>query len=169
MAYCKNPQLRVGICAESTFTATVVSQRAITADFTSDTGFIADARVSVTITSEAVGALEIFSTSFATVNAFSLPFESFWGTVWTGGACPGTLLDTYDHSVTPVRYERLDDITLTYVGDQLSNVERESGDSKALTYDIDGNLITVESDYTGYRKVLSYTTGQLTRVVTEQA
>jgi len=54
------------------------------------------------------------------------------------------------------------DTTLTYTGDQLTSVLK--GDvTKSLTYDVDGNLETIDDGT--YTQTLNYTTGLLTSVI----
>jgi len=113
-------------------------------------------RTSHPLATVAEGASTPVSDLFATEGAFSSPTEPFWGTIWAGGAeASEPLINNYQHSETPVKYIRLDDIVLEYTGDQLTRVTKEEGDDKVLEYT--GALLTKVTDsYHGIIKDLSY-------------
>ena len=116
-----------------------------------------------------VGTLIPFSTLWGATNVISPPADSMWGESFKGGAAPSALITVaWEHERTPVQYGRKDDLTLSYSGDLLTMVTKESGDTLALTYDGSDNLVEVVDSYTGLKKVLSYDgSKKLTGVVRE--
>ena len=148
--------LRLGIIATPLFTASLQSDQAmgLVAEGASVVSF--SGRTSHPLAMIAEGVSTPVSTLFATEGAFSSPTEVFWGTIWAGGAnASEPLINNYQHSETPVKYIRLDDIVLTYTGDQLTQVTKEEGDDKVLEYT--GALLTkVTDNYHGIIKDLSY-------------
>lgn len=166
MARKKAASLRIGMisCSTGTFTASIELGAAFSG--TAESSFQANIQRSVPMTLSVVSDSHTFSTLFGSLNVFSGFSEVFWGTDFTTAThADQPLIFNYHHSQTPVRYQRLDDIRLTYSGETLTTVTRESGDTVQLSYDVDGNLIKVTDLYTNTIKDLSYTGDDLTGIV----
>ena len=155
---------RAGIVACPEFNASFVLEQAHSLSVEAAPDVVFGATESVPFTLSVTADNTAFSTSLQSTTDFSAPDDPLWGTCFEMGAVGEDIHVFYDRERTPVRYTRLDDTTLVYSGDQLTTVTRESGDQVQLSYDVDGNLIQVDNDYTGLRKSLSYTSGQLTGV-----
>lgn len=166
MASKKPLQLRSGIvaCSEGTFAPVMI--QALFFDGTAEPESTFNAYLSRETSAEIISESTACSTLFESSDSFTTAADIIWGTSFEFGCPDQFLLGTYEHELTPVRYQRLDDTTLTYSGSELTTVTKESGDTITLTYDVNGNLTTVDNVYTGYTKNLSYTSGQLTNVVT---
>lgn len=160
----KAQPIRMGACGAGEFIAPLAADLAMSMDVTADPAYSADARASKTMGFDHTAASSPFSTLFETVATFSMPSELFWGILGIGGAVDVPLIIAYDHSLTPVKYVRQDDIVLTYTGDDLTLVTKESGDTIVLEY-TGADLTKVTNDYLGLVKDLSYTDGKLTGVV----
>ena len=157
--------LRLGILATPEFSAALSSDQAMSmiAEGASNVSF--DGRTSHPMDMVAESISIPVSDLFATEGVFTSPTELFWGTIWTGGAEPSEpLINNYQHSETPVKYIRLDDITLEYTANKLTRVLKEEGDDKILEY-TGNNLTRVTDNYHGIIKDLSYSGNQLTSVV----
>ena len=160
----KSGSLRMGIMAESEFSANLSSDQAMAMDITAEPVVLFAGQQSHPMELTAEGASEPVSDLFAASGVFTTFTDPLWGTVWEGGAYDSDpLIDNYQHSQTPVKYIRLDDITLEYTGDQLTRVTKEEGDDKVLEYS-GTQLVRVTDNYHGIIKDLSYTGTQLTGV-----
>lgn len=160
----KSGPMRMGILAESEFSASLSSDQAMAMDIAAESVVSFTGQQSHPMALIAEGASEPFSDLFQAVGVFTVPTEPFWGTVWEGGAVASDrLIDNYQHSQTPVKYIRLDDITLEYTGSQLTRVTKEEGDDKVLEYS-GAQLVRVTDSYHGIVKDLSYNGNQLTGV-----
>lgn len=157
-------RIRLGVIAESEFLGSLQSEQALALDATAESVVSFEAEVSHPMALSAEGASTPVSGLFGSEGAFTVFTEPFWGTIWEGGAVESdTLIENYQHSETPVKYIRLDDITLEYTGPRLTRVTKEEGDEKILEYS--GNqLIRVTDNYNGIIKNLSYSGNQLTGV-----
>jgi len=158
----------LGIDAPSQFIAFLQSDQAMAMNATGGIGptdITIDGRTSHALDFIAEGVSVPVSTLFATEGYFSSPTEDFWGTIWAGGAIASDpLIHNYQHSETPVKYIRLDDITLEYTGTQLTRVTKEQGDDKVLEY-TGTQLTKITDNYHGITKDLAYAGTQLTGVV----
>lgn len=82
------------------------------------------------------------------------------------GAVAGPIFVGNDRELSPVTYEVLDDLTLTYSAGRLVSVTFESGGQVALSYGATGQLESVLDTRTGTRKTLTYASGRLSKVTT---
>lgn len=164
----RNAELRLSVVAESEFDASLQKDAALEMFATGGARFpqdvIFDGRTSHPLELDAVGASTPVSDLFGTEGEFSSLWEDFWGTIWEGGAASDDyLIENYQHSETPVKYVRLDDITLEYTGTQLTRVTKEEGDEKLLEYS-GSQLVRVTDTYVDTIKDLTYSGNQLTGV-----
>lgn len=160
----KTIPLRVGMVGQSAFYATlsVENSAAFSGTYTPELYF--DLRVSRPLEFYGEAASTPTSTLFATEGVFSSLYEPFWGTMWKNDSNSGIpLIFNYHHSQTPVKYERLDDLTLAYTGIQLTGVTKESGDSLTLEYSGD-QLVRVTNSCTGTVKKFTYSGTDLVSV-----
>lgn len=157
--------LRLGILATPVYMAALGSDQAMSMATEGASAVSFSGRTSHPMDMAVEGISVPVSDLFATESVFTSPTEAFWGTIWAGGAdVSEPLINNYQHSETPVKYIRLDDITLEYTSDQLTRVVKEAGDDKVLEYT--GSLLTkVTDNYHGIIKDLSYTGSQLTNVI----
>lgn len=160
------PILRVGVEAESEFSANLSTQAELTFSGNSGTSFHLVLHNSIPLNLITSADSTVFSTSFDTVGVFSGFTENYWPTDMTvvGSFLSAPLINNYHHSQTPVRYLRMDDIVLSYDQNQLSTVTRESGDTRQLVYDSEGRLVSVTDSYTQTKKILTYNGEELSNV-----
>jgi len=163
-----DPQNRMGVVAESEATFYLVAEEALSFDNEAAPDVIIDARVSDALNLSVLSDNQPVSTLFGVDGVFTTPTDSMWGTSIVGGAIDGPIVVAFEYEISPIKYQRLDDRILAYTGGNLTSVTRESGDVTILTYDGNDVLIQVDEDYTGHRKILSYTNDTLTRVTTEK-
>lgn len=161
----KTKPLRVGMVGQTAFSATLSVENNIAFSGTASPEASFDGYVSHPMEFSGVANSQPVSTLFATDGVFSSLSEAFWGTIWQSGqgveTCP--LIFNYHHSQTPVKYERLDDLTLAYSGGQLTGVTKESGDALTLEYSGD-QLVRVTNSYTGTVKDFTYSGSDLVGV-----
>lgn len=160
----KTRPLRVGMVGQSSFSATISVENnvAFSNTATPESKFVGFQSHPMDFSVEADS--QPFSTLFATEGAFSSLSEAFWGTIWQNGDMANVpLVFNYHHSQTPVKYERLDDLTLAYTGTQLTGVTKESGDALLLEYSGD-QLVRVTNTYTGTVKEFTYSGSDLVGV-----
>ena len=158
----KKAVLRVGMSAKPVYTFPLSSNNnsSLSIDGSSYAGF--DGYVSVSLEMYAESFSTAFSTLYGTYGTFSAVTDYVTLSNNSGGTNP--LILNYDHSQTPVKYIRFDDVVLSYESGNLISVTRESGDVTELSYDADGRLLLVTDTYTDVAKHFDYTGDDLTGI-----
>ena len=162
----KPKSLRFGVFSEGTLTATPTQDMAISAYIQADGQLDANIYLSRPLEIAVQAEAGPKSTDFGDIFG---PFtESGLEMAIISGFLTGNMIVGNDREVSPVTYEILDDTTLTYVDGVLSTVTSEAGQTVSLTYDVNGNLTEVYNTRTGTTKVLEYTNGELTKVISKK-
>lgn len=158
--------LRIGIVADSAFFATLSVQNEISFSGSPSPEFSAFGHSAVPMELSVVAVCQPVSTRFDSAGVFTAFDEIFWNFDMSAQIPTDcVLIPNYNHSQTPVKYSRLDDLVLSYASNRLTAVTRESGDNLQLEYDGSGQLIRVTDFYLKTVKNFTYNGSDLESVV----